>query len=141
MTGTVEVKLWVSSTAPDTDFTAKLIDEIPPNPDYPAGLRPEHRRLDPAGPLPRVARPAQARWSPARSSRSTITLYPTANVFKKGHRIRVDVSSSNYPRFDVNPNTGDPPGTYRRLVVADNTVVHDAEHPSHVLLPVIPKGP
>ena len=46
----------------------------------------------------------------------TITLYPNANVFKKGHRIRVDISSSNYPRFDVNPNTGDPLGDYRRMV-------------------------
>ena len=56
----------------------------------------------------------------------TITLYPTANVFKKGHRIRVDVSSSNYPRFDVNPNTGDPLGDYRRMVPADNTIYHEA---------------
>ena len=68
----------------------------------------------------------------------TITLYPTANVFKKGHRIRLDVSSSNYPRFDVNPNTGDPLGDYRRMVPADNTVHHDASHPSRVILPVIP---
>ncbi len=48
--------------------------------------------------------------------------YPTSNVFKKGHRIRLDTSSSNYPRFDVNPNTGDPLGDYRRIVPADNTV-------------------
>ena len=71
----------------------------------------------------------------------TITLYPTANVFKKGHRLRIDVSSSNYPRFDVNPNTGDPLGTYRRMLAVDNTVYHDAQHPSHVLLPVVPQGP
>ena len=69
VTGTVQVKLWVASTAPDTDFTAKLIDEIPRQSRLSPGLRPEHRRLDPAGPLPRVARPARARWSPARSSR------------------------------------------------------------------------
>jgi uncharacterized protein len=69
----------------------------------------------------------------------TITLYPTSNVFKKGHRIRVDISSSNYPRFDVNPNTGDPIGTYRRMVVADNTVHHDAAHASLVMLPIIPR--
>ena len=126
VTGTVEVKLWVGSTAPDTDFTAKLIDEIPPNPDYPLGLRPQHRRLD-------HPRPATAKGSTTRPRRSspgdvvpiTITLYPTANVFKKGHRIRVDVSSSNYPRFDVNPNTGDPLGDYRRMVPADNTIYHE----------------
>ena len=133
------MKLWISSTAPDTDFTAKLIDEIPPNADYPLGfdlnigdsiLRARYREgLDhQAAPL----RPGQV--VPV-----TITLYPTANVFKKGHRIRVDISSSNYPRFDVNPNTGDPLGEHRRMVPADNTVHHDASHPSRVILPVIPR--
>ena len=71
----------------------------------------------------------------------TITLYPTANVFKRGHRIRLDVSSSNYPRFDVNPNTGDPLGDYRRMVAADNTVHHDKSHPSQAMLPLIPASP
>ncbi len=137
VTGTVTVHLWVSSTAPDTDFTAKLIDEIPPNPDYPLGvdlnlgdsiIRARYREgLDHEAPPLRPLEPA----------RVTITLYPTANVFKKGHRIRVDVSSSNYPRFDVNPNTREPLGDYRRMVAADNTVYHDAEHPSQVVLPVI----
>ena len=54
-----------------------------------------------------------------------------------GHRIRVDVSSSNFPRFDVNPNTGDPPGDFRRMVAARNSVLHDAGHPSHAVLPVV----
>jgi putative CocE/NonD family hydrolase len=137
VTGTVEVQLWVSSSAADTDFTAKLIDEIPPNPDYALGfdlnigdsiLRARYREgLDhQAAPL-----------KPGEVVPITITLYPTANVFKRGHRIRVDVSSSNYPRFDVNPNTGDPLGEYRRMVPADNTVYHDAAHPSRVVLPVI----
>jgi uncharacterized protein len=138
VTGTVSIKLWISSTAPDTDFTAKLIDEIPPNRDYPLGfdlnlgdsiLRTRYRDgLDHQAPP----------LSPGDVVPITITLYPTANVFKKGHRLRVDVSSSNYPRFDVNPNTGDPLGDYRRMVTADNTVYHDAAHPSHVLVPVIP---
>ena len=138
VTGTTLVKLWIASTAPDTDFSAKLIDEIPPNPDYPLGFdlnlgdsifRARYREgLDhQAGPL-----------NPNDVVPITITLYPNANVFKKGHRIRVDVSSSNYPRFDVNPNTGDPLGEYRRMVSADNTVYHDAAHPSQVILPVIP---
>jgi putative CocE/NonD family hydrolase len=138
VTGTVEVKLWVSSTAPDTDFTAKLIDEIPPNPDYPLGfdlnlgdsiLRARYREgLDhQASPL-----------SPSDVVPVMITLYPTANVFKKGHRIRVDISSSNYPRFDVNPNTSEPMSDYRRMVSADNTIYHDAARPSQVILPVIP---
>lgn len=138
VTGTVTVNLWVASTAPDTDFTAKLIDEIPPNADYPLGfdlnlgdsiIRARYREgLDHQAPP----------LKPGESARVTVTLYPTANVFKKGHRIRVDVSSSNFPRFDVNPNTGSPLGEYRRMVPADNTVYHDGAHPSQVVLPVIP---
>jgi putative CocE/NonD family hydrolase len=140
VTGTLLVKLFVSSTAPDTDFTAKLIDEIPPNPDYPLGfdlnigdsiLRTRYRDgLDHQSPP----------LSPGEVAALTITLYPTANVFKKGHRLRIDVSSSNYPRFDVNPNTGDPLGDYRRMVTADNTVHHEAGHASHVVVPVIPRA-
>jgi putative CocE/NonD family hydrolase len=138
VTGMVEVKLWVSSSAPDTDFTAKLIDEIPPNPDYPLGfdlnigdsiLRTRYREgLDHQAPP----------LKPGEIVPITITLYPTANVFKRGHRIRVDVSSSNYPRFDVNPNTGDPLGESRRMVPAENTVYHSALHRSLVALPVVP---
>ena len=68
----------------------------------------------------------------------TIQLYPTSLVFQKGHRIRVDISSSNFPRFDVNPNTGEPLNNNRRMRVATNTVYHDAEHPSQIVLPVVP---
>ena len=74
---------------------------------------------------------------PGRAVPLTIRLYPTSNVFKAGHRIRVDVSSSNYPRFDVNPNTWEPPGSGRRRVKADNTVYHDAARPSSVVLPIV----
>ncbi|MBQ17161.1 MAG: hypothetical protein CMJ65_08550 [Planctomycetaceae bacterium] len=69
----------------------------------------------------------------------TITLYPTSNLFARGHRLRLDVSSSNYPRFDVNPNTGEPIGRDRRKTAADNTVFHDATRCSQILLPVIPR--
>jgi putative CocE/NonD family hydrolase len=137
VTGTVEVGLWVKSTAPDTDFTAKLIDEIPPNADYPLGfdlnigdsiVRLRYRDgLD----RPKLLTPGEV-------AKVVIPLYPTSNVFKKGHRIRVDISSSNYPRFDVNPNTGDPLGTHRRMVAADNTVFHEAGHASAVVLPIVP---
>ncbi len=61
-------------------------------------------------------------------------------MFKRGHRIRVDVSSSNFPRFDINPNTGEPLNDNRRTAVATNTIHHDAEHPSHVVLPIVPTG-
>jgi putative CocE/NonD family hydrolase len=75
---------------------------------------------------------------PGEASKITIRLYPTSNVFKKGHRIRVDVSSSNFPRFDVNPNTGEPLNEHRRTQIATNTVYHNAQHPSRIILPVIP---
>jgi len=68
----------------------------------------------------------------------TIEMYPTSLVFAKGHRIRVDISSSNFPRFDVNPNTGEPLNDNRHWAMAVNTIYHDAQHPSHILLPVIP---
>jgi uncharacterized protein len=138
VTGTVVVNLFVSSTAPDTDFTAKLVDEIPPNPDYPLGfdlnigdsiIRARYRES-----LDRQSAPL----SPHKIEQVSIRLYPTSNVFKKGHRIRVDVSSSNYPRFDVNANTGEPLNESRRVVSADNTLWHDADHPSNVVLPIVP---
>ena len=68
----------------------------------------------------------------------TIRLYPTSNVFKKGHRIRVDISSSNFPRFDVNPNTGEPLNDNNRIEIADNRVYFDRQHQSYITLPVIP---
>ena len=69
---------------------------------------------------------------------ATIELDATAYVFEPGHRIRLDVSSSNWPRLDVNPNTGEPIGRHTHQVVAEQAVYADAEHPSHVVLPVIP---
>ncbi|SVB16457.1 uncharacterized protein METZ01_LOCUS169311, partial [marine metagenome] len=69
-----------------------------------------------------------------------VRLYPTSNVFKKGHRIRVDIAGSNFPRFDVNPNTGEPLNENRRAIKAVNTIYHDKSRPSHILLPVIPSG-
>ena len=66
-----------------------------------------------------------------------ITLFPTANLFLPGHRIRLDISSSNFPKFDVNPNTGEPEGMARRKRVAVNTVFVDADRPSRVVLPLL----
>ena len=139
VTGPIEVKLWISSSAPDTDFTAKLIDIYPPSEDYPEGytlnltdsiMRARYRN----------SREKPELLKPGKIAELTIVLYPTSNVFKAGHRIRVDISSSNFPRFDVNPNTGEPIGLNKRTQVAENTVYHDARHPSHILLPVIPEG-
>jgi putative CocE/NonD family hydrolase len=66
-----------------------------------------------------------------------ITLFPTANLFLAGHRIRLDISSSNFPKFDVNPNTGEPEGMARRRRIAVNTVFVDAARPSRVVLPLL----
>ena len=140
VTGPIEVRLWVSSSAPDTDFTAKLIDVYPPSACYPRGyalnltdsiqrLRYRNGRkraeLLPAGEVDQIV----------------ITLFPTSNLFARGHRLRLDISSSNFPRFDVNPNTGEDLGLDRRRAVADNTVYHDAQRSSHVVLPLIPIEP
>ena len=135
--GPIRVKLWASSSAVDTDFTAKLIDVYPPSKDFPAGfdlimgdgiLRARYRDSDKKETL----------MVPGKIYEFDIKLDPCSNVFKKGHRIRVDISSSNFPRFDVNPNTGELPNDYRRKVTATNTIYCDKTHPSHIVLPVIP---
>ncbi|MBK7927113.1 MAG: CocE/NonD family hydrolase [Bryobacterales bacterium] len=137
VTGRLIVKLWASSDGPDTDFTAKLIDVYPPSRDYPAGVD-----LNIGDSIVR-ARYRESLTSakmlkPGEPQEFTIEMYPTSLVFRRGHRIRVDISSSNFPRFDVNPNTGEPLNQQRRLRIAENTIYHDAQHPSRILLPVVP---
>jgi len=137
VTGPISVKLWVSSTAVDTDFTAKLIDVYPPSQSYPSGY--SLNLTDSIMRLRYRNGPDRAEFlEPGRVAEVTITLYPASNLFVKGHRIRLDISSSNFPRFDVNPNTGEPIGRDRQRRTADNTVHHDRERPSHVVLPIIP---
>ena len=137
VTGPIEVRLWVSSSAPDTDFTAKLIDCYPPSRWYPHGyalnLTDSIARL-----RYRNGREKGELLAPDEVAELTITLYPTSNVFATGHQIRLDISSSNFPRFDVNPNTGDPIGQERRRQGADNRIHHNAAQASHVVLPIIP---
>jgi putative CocE/NonD family hydrolase len=136
LVGPIEAELWVETDGPDTDFTAKLIDVYPASADYPKGyamnLTDGIIRLryaeDPA--KPRMRRPGEV-------TRITVTLYPTANLFQTGHRIRLDISSSNFPKFDVNPNTGEPEGKARRKRIARNTVYVDADRPSLVRLPIL----
>lgn len=138
VTGEISVTLWASSSALDTDFTAKLIDVYPQSGDYPAGFD-----LNIGDGIVRArfreSLKREKLLEPGKIYPFTIKLYPTSNVFKKGHRIRVDISSSNFPRFDVNPNTGEPLGDHRRMETAVNTIFHDREHPSHIVLPVIPR--
>src|SRR5262249_21438199 len=104
VTGRLIVKLWASSDGPDTDFTAKLIDVYPPSPDFPAGLA---LNIGDGIVRARYRAGARAAAQPLRAGQPyefTIEMYPTSLVFQRGHRIRVDISSSNFPRFDVNPN-------------------------------------
>lgn len=137
VTGEIVVKLWGSSSVTDTDFTAKLIDVYPASRDFPGGFD-----LNIGDGILRVrfreSLKTEKLMEPGKIYPLAIKLYPTSNVFKKGHRIRVDVSSSNFPRFDVNPNTGEPLGDNRRWATAINSVYHDRDRSSHILLPVIP---
>ncbi|MBP7050065.1 MAG: CocE/NonD family hydrolase [Phycisphaerae bacterium] len=128
-TGAIKVKLWVSSTAVDTDFTAKLCDV------YPDGrsmvvldgiLRASHRSSMETSEL----------LEPGKIYEIEIDLWSTSLVVGPGHRVRIAVSSSNSPRFEPNPNTGRVPGTDDKTEIATNTVYMNANHPSHILLPV-----
>jgi len=137
VTGAIEARLWIASDAPDTDFTFKLIDVYPPNGDYPDGFA--MNLTD--GILRCRYRDSWEHPSPMEPGRIypiLIAAFPTSNLFKAGHRIRIDVSSSNFPHFDFNPNTGEPEGKATRMQVATNRVFVDRDHPSHVVLPVIP---
>ena len=135
--GPVAVRLWVSSDAPDTDFTAKLVDVVPANEDFPEGfdlnvtdgiLRARYRD----------SREHESLMTPGEIYELEITLFPTANRFAAGHRVRLEIASSNFPRFDPNPNTGEPLGRHTRTVPAENTIHHAAERPSALLLPLRP---
>ena len=139
VTGAIEAVLWISSDRPDTDFTIKLIDVYPPSPDYPEGfdmnltsgiLRCRYRDSWAAPVL----------MQPGKVYPIKVKALPTANLFQPGHRIRVDISSSNFPHFDVNPNTGAPEGEGLATRVATNTVFADAARPSHIVLPIIPEA-
>ena len=139
VTGTILVNLWVSSNAIDTDFTAKLIDVYPPSKNYPEGFH-----------LPLHDSICRARFRDGYDKERfmeqgvvyeiQIELPPVSNVFAKGHRIRLDISSSNFRRFDINPNTGEPIGRQTRSLKAKNSVFLDSDHPSHIVLPVVHDG-
>jgi putative CocE/NonD family hydrolase len=135
LSGPVVAELWVSSDCPDTDFTVKLIDLYPQTTGLPQGyalnltdgiFRMRYRE----GWDREVFMDADGIY------RIQIRAADTSNLFREGHRIRVDISSSNYPHFDINPNTGNPSGDMRDRRVARNNVHCNALHPSRVLLQV-----
>jgi len=137
VTGPVKVRLWIASDGPDTDFTAKLIDVHPPNDDYPEGF-PMNLTEGILRVRYRDSWEQQSQMMPGEVYAITIELFPTGNLFASGHRLRIDISSSNFPHFDVNPNSGEPEGAMERPRVARNRVFVDAARPSHIILPVIP---
>jgi uncharacterized protein len=133
VTGPVLVTLYAASSAVDTDFTAKLVDV------HPSGfaqnltdgiIRARYRQS--------TARPEPI--EPGKVYAYTIDLWATSNVFKAGHRLRLEISSSNFPRFDRNPNTGGALATETLLLPAVQTIHHDGTYPSHVTLPIIPRA-
>ncbi len=126
VTGTVQVELYASSSAPDTDWAVKLIDVYPDGREMLVTdtiLRARFRRS--------FGEPDF--MEPGEIYRFDISFWPTSIVFNKGHRIALHVTSSNYPRFAVNPNTRDGKGKQ----VATNTIWHGEEHPSALVLPVV----
>lgn len=135
--GPVVAHLWVASDAPDTDITAKLVDVHPPSADYPQGfamnvtegiLRLRYRD-DRENPRP---------LEPGVPVKVTVELFPTANLFLPGHRIRLDIASSEFPHYEINPQSGEPEGAWQTMRKARNTVFLDASRASAVVLPVVP---
>lgn len=134
--GPITAELFVATDAPDADITAKLVDVHPPTADDPRGfamlLTDGIVRLRYAGnhAHPRLRTPGAV-------TRIRVMLMPTANRFLPGHRIRLDIAASNFPKFDVNPQSGEPEGEGRLPRVARITLFTDRERPSRVLLPVL----
>jgi len=129
--GPVQAVLYVATSAKDTDFTAKLVDVAPDG--AARNITDGILRLRFRNSLEKaeLARPGEIYCI-------TVDAGVTANVFLKGHRIRLEVSSSNFPRFDRNPNTGGVIADSVQLQRATQTIYHDHEHPSHLLLMVTP---
>jgi putative CocE/NonD family hydrolase len=136
LVGPVTVTLNVSSSALDTDFTVKLVDVYPPSKDYPAGY--EMNITD--GILRAKFRESSERqvlMKPGEVYKLAIKPFDTGNKFKKGHRIRLDISSSNFPHYEVNPNTGENPAFSSRSQIAENTIYHNSVKASYIELPVV----
>jgi len=131
VTGPLELVLYVSSTARDTDFTGKLVDVYPDGTAYNVQEGILRARF-------REGFDRKAWLKPGEVYEIRIDLQVTSNFFRPGHRIRLEVSSSNFPRFDRNLNTGGTHFDETEWVTAENTVHHSAVYPSHLLLPVIP---
>jgi putative CocE/NonD family hydrolase len=134
VTGPVAIKLWAATSGKDTDFIGRLID-----------LYPDGTAFNLTEGIIR-ARFRESIWeepkllNPGEIYEYTVDLLPTSNVFKKGHRISVHLTSSSFPMFDRNPNTGNEQCRDTEQQVAEQTIYHDAQYPSSIVLPVIPAG-
>ena len=130
VTGPVSLELFASSSAVDTDFTAKLVDVHPDGfaQNLTEGI--VRARFRNSVDKPEFLNPGQ-------SYKFSVDLWATSNLFLKGHRIRLEISSSNFPRFDRNMNTGEDAES-RNSVPAANTIFHDVKHPSALVLPIVP---
>lgn len=132
--GHINLELWIATDGPDTDFMAKLVDVYPDGyealvQDNPVRARYRFGRNSPAD---------VKMMTPGQPEKLAIDLWSSAITFEKGHRIAVHVSSSNYPRFEVNPNTGEAPGEEKLPArVAHNTIYFDTAHPSAIVLPIV----
>ena len=131
VTGNLEVVLYAASSALDTDFTARLVDVYPNSQSMVITEGIIRARYRDGFEKTELLKPGEV-------YRYRIQLYPTSNVFLKGHQIRVDISSSNFPRFSRNLNTGEDVATGTRMQVANQTILHSSDHPSHIILPIIP---
>jgi uncharacterized protein len=135
VTGPVRLVLYASSDAVDTDFVAKLVDVHPDGKSYNMAEGIVRARYRDSLSTPTLMKPGQV-------YRFEIDMVGTSIAFQKGHQIRVHVTSSHFPQFNRNLNTAAKFGTSAELKVAQQTIYHDAERPSHILLPVIPsRGP
>ena len=132
VTGPITVTLWAATSARDTDFTAKLVDVC--DHDCARNLTDGIIRA-----RYRDSRSSPSLLEPGRAYQYTIDLWATSNVFKAGHCIRLEISSSNFPRFDRNTNTGNRIAEDADCKPAMQTILHDSEHPSHVTLPIVPR--
>jgi uncharacterized protein len=135
--GPLELRLWVSADGPDADIHAKLVDLYPPSADYPDGFA-----MNLSEGLLRLR--YRDSWEepsllePDRVYAATVAMFPCANLFKRGHRLRLDLAGSNFPHFDINSNSGEPEGSMERPRRAVTRIFADAARPSHLVLPVIP---
>jgi uncharacterized protein len=130
VTGPISVTLYAATSATDTDFTAKLDDVYPDGTSMLISYGIQRARY-------RESQSRQSLIKPGQTYKYTITVWPTSNLFKAGHQIRLEISSSNFPMFDRNPNTGRPFAQDAELVVADQTIFHDKDRPSMITLPIV----